>query len=203
MHAIIRRLKTSPSSLGLCGKQQEVFVVNAVNPQHVLCPSRNFQVPTQGTGEQNMPTLMVHGNWSLTPPVSDCESPQGRKSRVCGELTVRFLNEGAWPERTIEYSPSDPPSHLLRPAREGKAEDSSLPKLSTGAWVPKWKQRAMDVVLALVDAVEQKAGGRQSSGPVADACCQGALKSSAADAAEEEKDQQTRYLQSSQHFSNS
>ena len=154
-----------------------------------------------------MPTLMVHENWSLTAPVSDCESPQGRKSRVCGELTVRFLNEGAWPERTIEYSPSDPPSHLLRPVREGKAEDSSLPKLSTGAWVPKWKQRAMDVVLALVDAVElntrEKAGGRQPSAPVADACCEGSLKCSAADADEEGKDQQTRYSQSSQHFASS
>ena len=65
----------------------------------------------------------------------------------------------------------------------------------------------MDVVLALVDAVElntrEKAGGRQPSAPVADACCKGALKCSAADADEEEKDQQTRYLQSSQHFSSS
>ena len=83
MHAIIRRLKTSPSSLGLCGKQQEVFVVNAVNPQHVLCPSRNFQGANsrhRGTEHAN-----ADGPWEL---VLDAASerlrvtPRSQKSRL-------------------------------------------------------------------------------------------------------------------------
>ena len=50
---------------------------------------------------------------------------------------VRFLNDGAWPDREITFLASDPPSALLQTA----PCSSLLPaEASPTAWLPRWKR---------------------------------------------------------------
>ena len=65
---------------------------------------------------------------------------------ACDNPRVRFLNDGAWPSREIEYKPSDPPASLLQQLSldTGPAVISaSTPLMSSNAWVPKWKLRLL------------------------------------------------------------